>query len=230
MTIEESFVEDLEKLDSEGMSDRLSSPDQLQRVRPAADMRCMISLIDHVSKRTRFRKELRLLRISKQLEEFYQDTNDMKAARHQADGFLNRRLRRLFPDMNADEVAELKQRSTEMIDQLEQRIIDERQAEVESKQSKVEEAQAQKSDEGGDDDMELSEDEIKSGVQIARVEMRVAGSSRRIPTKIMPDPDDSKKICIASHDPETRNIVPVKRRGAVRYIEKARDGTWREGR
>ena len=230
MTIEESFVEDLEKLDSEGMSDRLSSPDQLQRVRPAADMRCMISLIDHVSKRTRFRKELRLLRISKQLEEFYQGTNDMKAARHQADGFLNRRLRRLFPDMNADEVADLKQRSTEMIDQLEQRIIDERKAEVESKRSKVEDAQAQKPAEGGDDDMELSEDEIKSGVQIARVEMRVKGSSRRIPTKIMPDPDDSEKMCIASRDPETRDIVPVKRRGAVRYIEKARDGTWREGR
>ena len=230
MTIEESFVEDLEKLDSEGMSDRLSSPDQLQRVRPAADMRSMISLIDHVSKRTRFRKELRLLRISKQLEEFYQGTNDMKAARHQADGFLNRRLRRLFPDANADEVADLKQRSTEMIEQLEQRIIDERKAEVESKRSKVEEAQAQKPAEGGDDDMELSEDEIKSGVQIARVEMRVKGSSRRIPTKIMPDPDDSEKMCIASRDPETRDIVPVKRRGAVRYIEKARDGTWREGR
>ncbi|MBT6625483.1 MAG: hypothetical protein HOB49_00660, partial [Gemmatimonadetes bacterium] len=230
MTIEESFVEDLEKLDSEGMSDRLSSPDQMQRVRPAADMRCMISLVDHVSKRTRFRKELRLLRISKQLEEFYQGTSDMKEARHQAEGFLNRRLRRLFPDMNADEAAELKQRSTEMMDQLEQRIIDERKSEVEAKRTKVEEAQAKKPAEGGDDDMELSEDEIKSGVQIGRVEMRVAGSSRRIPTKIMPDPDDPEKMCIASRDPDTRDIVPAKRRGAVRYIEKARDGTWREGR
>lgn len=48
-----------------------------------------------------------------------------------------------------------------MMDQLEPRIIDERKAEVESKRSKVEEAQAQKPAEGGDDVMELSEDEIK---------------------------------------------------------------------
>ncbi len=230
MTIEESFVEDLDKLDSEGMSDRLNSGDQMQRVRPAADMRCMISLVDHVSKRTRFRKELRLLRISKQLEEFYQGTSDMKEARHQAESFLNRRLRRLFPDMNADEAAELKQRSTEMMDQLEQRIIDERKAEVEAKRAKVEEAQSAKPADSSDDDMELSEDEIKKGVQIGRVEMRVAGSSRRIPTKIMPDPDDPEKMCIASKDPDTGDIVPAKRRGAIRYIEKSRDGTWREGR
>ncbi|MBT3344868.1 MAG: hypothetical protein HN712_24125 [Gemmatimonadetes bacterium] len=231
MTIEESFVEDLEHLDSDGMSDRLNSADQMERVRPAADMRCFISLIDHVTKRTRFRKELRLLRISKQLEEFYQGTTDMKEARHQAESFLDRRLRRLFPDMNAEEAAELKQRSTQMMDQIEQRIHDERKAGVEAKRAKVEDAQAAKpSSEGGDDEMELSEEEIKSGVQIGRVEMRVAGGTRRIPTKIMPDPDDAEKMCVASRDPDTGEVTPAKRRGAVRYIEKTRDGFWREGR
>lgn len=231
MTIEESFVEDLVNLDSDGMSDRLNSSDQMQRVRPAADMRCFISLIDHVTKKTRFRKELRLLRISKQLEEFYHGTSDMKEARHQAESFLNRRLRRLFPDMNADEAAELKQRSTQMMDQIEQRIHDERTAEVEAKRSKVEETkQVKPTDGGGDDEMELSEEEIRSGVQIGRVEMRVAGGTRRIPTKIMPDPDDAEKMCVASRDPDTGEVMPAKRRGAVRYIEKTRDGSWREGR
>ena len=71
---------------------------------------------------------------------------------------------------------------------------------------------------------------FKSGVQIGRVEMRVAGSSRRIPTKIMPDPEDPEKMCIPSRDPDSGEVVPAKRRGAIRYIEKSRDGSWREGR
>ena len=204
MPIEESFIEDLAKLDTLDMSDRLSAPDPLTRVRPAADMRCLISLIDHVTERTRFRKELRLLRIARQLEEFYNNTSDMKEARHQAEGFLNRRLRRLFPDMNPDEAAELKQRSTETMDQIEQRINDERKAEVEAKRAKTEASPVAKSDGGGDDNMELSEEEIKKGVQIGRAEMRVAGSTRLITTKMMPDSDDPQVMVIVMCDPETQ--------------------------
>ncbi|MEC9379887.1 MAG: hypothetical protein VX528_13030 [Candidatus Latescibacterota bacterium] len=71
---------------------------------------------------------------------------------------------------------------------------------------------------------------LANGVQIGRIEMRVAGSSRRIPTKIMPDPEDPEKMCIASRDPDSGEVIPAKRRGAIRYIEKSRDGSWREGR
>lgn len=230
MPIEESFVEDLAKLEVDEMSDRLGSGDPATRVRPAADIRCVISLVDHVTKRTRFRKELRLLRIARQLEEFYHNTSDMKEARHQAEGFLNRRLRRLFPDMNANEAAELKQRSTEMMDQIEQRIHDERTAEVEAKRAKTEAAAPAARAEGGDDEIELSADEIQKGVQIGRVEMRVAGSTRRIPTKMMPDPDDPQIMVIVSRDPDTQELVPAKRRGAKRVIERNRDGYWAEVR
>lgn len=232
MTVEEGFVDDLAQLSLDEMSDRLSSEDQLVRVKPAADMRCLISLVDHVSKRTRFRKELRLLRIAKQLEDFYKNTTDIKEARHQAEGFLNRRLRRLFPDMNADEAADIKQRSTEMMDQIEQRILDERKAVVEAKRAKTEAATSARADTGGDgdEDMELSEEEVNKGVQIGRVEMRVAGSTRRIPTKIMPDPDDPERMLIAVRDRDTGVVEPATRRGQKRYVERTREGYWAEAR
>ena len=228
MIIDETFIEDLDKLDSDGMSERLNSPDQLTRVRPAADMLCMISIVDHVSKKTRFRKELRLLRIGKQVEEFYQGTSDLKEARHQAENFLNRRLRRLFPDMTSDEAAELKQRSTEMMDQIEGRIRDERQAQTEADRKNTEAAAVVKSSGGDGDEMELSDEEIQKGVQIGRVEMRVAGSTRRIPQKIMPDPDDPTQFLIVSRDPETQELVPAMKRGQKRLIERNREGTWVE--
>ncbi len=229
MIIDETFIEDLDKLDSDGMSERLNSSDQLKRVRPAADMRCMISLVDHVAKKTPFRKELRLLRIARTVEEFYQGTSDMKEARHQAENFLNRRMRRLFPDMTSDEAAELKQRSTVMMDQIEDRIRDERQAQTKEAREKKETAAATEKPASGDgDEMELSEEEIQKGVQIGRVEMRVAGSTRRIPQKIMPDPDDPTLFVIVSRDPETQELVPAKKRGQKRHIERNREGAWIE--
>jgi len=173
MIIEEVFIEELLKVDIQEMSERLNSADPQVRIRPAANMRCLISLVDHVTKRTRFRKELRMLRIARQVEEFYQNTSDMKEARHQAENFLNRRLRRMFRDMNADETAELKQRSNQMMDQ---------------------------------------------------IEMRVAGSIRRIPTKMMPDPDDPQVMVIDMRDPATQELLPAMRRGVKRVVERNRDG------
>jgi hypothetical protein len=231
MTIEEAFVEDLATLDPLHMGDRLNSTDPMTRVRPAADIRCLISLVDHVTKRTRFRKELRLLRIARPVEEFYAGTSDMNEARHQAENFLNRQLRRLFPDMNADEAAELKQRSTQMMDQIEQRIQDERTSEVEAKKAAAKAAAAKAPVASGDgDETELSADELQKGVQIGRIEIRVAGRTRRVPTKIMPDPDDPKIMVIVMRDPETQELMPAKRRGAKRIVERGRDGYWAEAR
>ena len=231
MVIEESFIEDLQKLGADDLSERLNSSDQQTRVKPAADIRCMISLVDHVTKQTRFRKELRLLRIAKQLEEFYSSTSDVKEARHQAENFLNRRLRRIFPDLTSDEAAELKQRSTEMMDQIEQRVLDERQSAVSEREAKeAASAAVASSSGGGDDEMELSEDEIKKGVQIGRVEMRVAGSTRRIPQKMMPDPDDPAQMVICQRDPETGELAPAMKRGSKRIVERGRDGSWQEAK
>jgi len=231
MIIEESFVEDLEELDVDGMSERLHSPDQEVRVRPAADMLCFISLIDHLTKRTRFRKEMRLLRISRQIEEYYERTSDLNEARHQAESFLDRRLRRLFPDMDSDEAADIKQRSAQMVDNIESRILEERQAAVDEKRKQTETAAASaKSEAGAVGDDELSEEELAKGAQIGRVEMRVGGTMRPVPRKLMPDETNPERFMLAVRDPDTSELVPAMRRNTPRYVERGRDGIWRETR
>ena len=78
LTIEEDFVSDLRMSTLDDISDRLNSSDAVVRVRPAADTVCLISLIDHATKRTWFRKELRMLRIAHSLEEFFRSTTTSK--------------------------------------------------------------------------------------------------------------------------------------------------------
>jgi hypothetical protein len=228
MTIDESFVGDLRALTQEDMSERLNSPKAEVRVRPAGDMRCLISLIDHLIKPTRFRKEIRLLRVTQQLEEFFRSTSDLKEARHQAESFLERRLRRLFPDISTEETSEIRQRGAQMIDDIEQKIRDERREEIEEKRHFGQQEQSGKKGEsgGGEDELELTEEEKKKGVTIGRVEMRVAGTQRRIPNKIMPDPDDESRFVIATRDADTGEVSPQMRRGAKRYVERGKDGFW----
>jgi hypothetical protein len=232
MTIEESFLSELRQLDEEEVSRRLNSPLKEKRVRPAADMRCLICLVDHVTKRTPFRKELRSLRVNQALEEFFRSTTDLKQARHQAENFLNRRLRRLFPDMSAEESSELKQRGAQMIDAIEHKVLEERRQAVEGRRRKAEESQARGAESPGEagEELELSEEERQKGVQIGRVEVRVAGNMRRIPYKIMPDPEDPAIFVIVQRDPDTGELVPQMRRGAKRVVEKGKDGVWRPTR
>ena len=229
MTIEPEFVDDLRKLSVDDMSERLNSGDREVRVRPAADIRCLVSLVDHVHKPTRFRKEIRLLRLTQSLEEFFSSTKDLRSARSQAENFLNRRLRRLFPDLSAGETSEIKQRGAEMIDEIEHRVLEERQAAVEEKRKKIEESVEKKAEpaQRGEDDLELTEEERQKGVQIGRVEMRVAGSQRRIPNKIMLDPDDASIFVIGQRDPDSGELIPQMRRGAKRQVERGKDGIWR---
>ena len=230
LTIEEDFVSDLRMSALDDISDRLNSADAVVRVRPAADTVCLINLIDHVTKRTWFRKELRMLRIAHSLEEFFRSTSDLKEARHQAENFLNVRVRRLFPDMSTDEGAEIKLRGAQMIDEIEQKILNERQEAVEEQRKKAEEAEKSKPASSGtaaEDDLELSEDEKQLGVVIGRVEMRVAGNQRRIPYKIMPDQEDPTRHVVCQRDPDTGELVPQMKRGAKRIVEKGKDGVWR---
>jgi hypothetical protein len=232
MVIDEQFISELRQLDEEEVSKRLNSTDKAVRVRPAADMRCLISLVDHLTKRTPFRKEVRMLRVNHTLEDFFRNTSDLSQARHQAESFLNRRLRRLFPDMSADESNEIKQRGAEMIDAIEQRILGERKEAVAERRQQAEE-QAKglkpKQKDGGEEE-ELSEEERKRGVQIARVEMRVGGSMRRIPLKIMPDEEEPGRFVIAQRDQETQEIIPQLKRGQKRFVEKGKDGYWKESK
>ena len=119
LTIEESFIDDLRNLKMDEMSERLNSSDNPERTRPATDMKCFIHLIDHVTKRTRFRRKIRMLRVAQALEEYnesiqeiYRSTENAKEATDEANQFLNRRLGRLFSDTSPDEVKEIKQRTS----------------------------------------------------------------------------------------------------------------------
>ena len=82
---------------------------------------------------------------------------------------------------------------------------------------------------GGDDDDDdeaetLGAEEKGMGVQIHRISVRVAGSFRQIPQKIMPDPEDAERFIIVQKDPESGELVPARRRGAKRYVIKGREG------
>lgn len=228
MTIEETFLEELRELDSEVISDRLHSIDAAERVQPAADMRCLISLVDHVTKRTRFRKEIRMLRLGQSIEEFYRSTSDLNEARHQAENFMKRRLRRLFPDMPTEEAVELRQQSAEIISAIEQKILQERKAALEEQRRLTAGTPAQsRGVENEDEENDLTDEERARGIQIGRVELRVAGRYRRVPHRIMPDPDDPERFVIAARDDGTGELAPAVRRGGKRYVAKDRDGTWK---
>jgi hypothetical protein len=229
LTIEEGFMDDLRNLSEDEMSERLNSVDEGVRVRPAADMRCFIHLVDHVIKRTRFRKKVRMLRVAQSLEEFkqsiediYRSTEDGESAKKQAEQFLNRRLQRLFSDMAPDEADEIKQRTAATLAAAEQTVNSVHTNEVDALLGPEPTPAA----EPQEDDLELSDEEVQKGVQIGRVEMRIAGRNKRVPQKLMPDPDDPQKTCIAQRDPDTDELVPQIRRGAKRYIVKGRDGGW----
>jgi polyhydroxyalkanoate synthesis regulator phasin len=229
LTIIEMFIDELRHVSLDDMSQELNSPEPAVRVRPAADMKCLVTLVDHVVKKTRFRKELRLLRVNQEIRDFYRNATDMKEARNQAESFVNRRLRRLFPDLSPDETAEIRKRSTEFMESLEQQLLAESRAVVDEKRRKDEEARKQAEptgERGDDDDLRLSEEEMRLGVQIGRVEMRVAGGARRVPYKIMPDPENSEQYIIVQRDRETGELVPQMRRNAKRVVERDRDGAW----
>lgn len=221
LIIEEEFVDELRELSAEEMSQRLHSDEPEVRVRPAADIRCLIAVLNHLIKPTQWRKDVRLLRVQDTIEQFYHDTDDLDEARKQAESFLNRRLRRMFRDLTGDEKSAMEEQGVGMIDAIEQRVIAEREA-----AAKADEPE-QKDSAAGPDDDGLTEDELQKGATIGRVEMRVAGQMRRVPKKIMRDPDDEDGFVLAQRDSETGELVPVLRRGAKRTIERGSDGYWR---
>ena len=192
------------------MSEDLSQQEQENR-RPELEDR-------ERTKLTRFREEIRMLHLSQSIEEFYRSTSDLNQARHQAEAFLKRRLRRLFPDMPTEEATELRQQSAEIIDAIEDKILQERRDEIEEQRRRAAEAPGQRQE---------TEEEMEMGGQTGRVEMRVAGSYRRVPQKIMPDPDAPASFVLAAHDPQTGKLVPQRRRGRTRQVEKGEDGVWR---
>ncbi|MCC7262130.1 MAG: hypothetical protein IT369_06370 [Candidatus Latescibacteria bacterium] len=222
LTVEPGFVDQLRQLPREEMAGRLNAADKMVRVRAAADMLCLVALINRLVKPTPFRKEIRLLKINMIIEEFYRTTEDLSAARGKAQKFLKARLRVIYPDITADEFQEIEEKSTEIIDRVEQRVLAQRQ----------EQARAAKAAAEGEKDLnlqeslELSPREIARGAQVGRVSLKVGNSWRMVPLKVMPDADEPERFVLVHRDAQSRELVPVAYRGGRCYVTKNKSGIW----
>jgi len=228
LVVEETFIDDLRGLPDESVSERLHSEDRKQRNRVAADMLCATAQINRLIKPTPFRKEIRLLKLNLIVEEFFRGTENVEDARTKAQEFLRTRLRSLYPDISEEESAEIERRGEELIEAAEQRVLLERRERAESGADKA--SGEESAGDAGDRASTLSDEEVNLGVQIHRVSMRVATGVRQVPLKVMADPDDVSRFMVVRRDPDTGETVPLLRRGAKRYVQRGRDGSWESAR
>jgi len=75
-------------------------------------------------------------------------------------------------------------------------------------------------------DEDLTADEIRLGALVARVEMRVAGGTRRVPSRLVRHPDDPTQYVLAKRNAASGALEPAMRRGAYRLVERQSDGVW----
>jgi len=229
LVVEEAFVDDLRQLSEEDLGARLHSDDRKLRSRTAADMLCAIALLNQLIKPTPFRKEIRLLKLNLIVEEFFRGTEDVEDARARAQEFLRTRLRSLYPDISEEESAEIERRGEEIIEAAQQRVLSERREREVEAAGAAGRSQGQPVGESGAA-ATLTEEEAQQGVQIHRVGMRVAGRLRQVPLKVMPDEDDPSRFVVVQRDPDSGEVVPLMRRGAKRYVQRGRDGSWEMAR
>ena len=130
----------------------------------------------------------------------------------------------MFRDLSNDDKEEMEQRGAEMIDAIEKKVVAEREAAAE--EHAAEAASVAGEPAPSPDDDTLSEEEVRKGATIGRVEMpslaRCVASRERSCTTRMTTPDLSSLSAIG-----TRELEPVLRRGAIRVIERGSDGFWR---
>ena len=119
MVIEESFMDDLRSMSDQELSDLLNSEEGQVRVRPAAEIRCLLALIAYVIGETRFHREVRRVKIMNTVKRIYGDASDGKSGRHNVQHFLKRRMPKMYPRMEAEERSKLEGQSATVIDQLE---------------------------------------------------------------------------------------------------------------
>ena len=119
----------------------------------------------------------------------------------------------------------MQQLGAEMIESVEKTVVAERAAEKEAAAKAAAESGAAASSTASSEG-ELSEEEAQKGVQIGRVLMRIGGGQRVVPFKIMPDDDDPTKFVLVKKDPDSGELLPVRWRGAKRYVVKNPEGVW----
>ena len=205
--VEEGFVEELRSLTREEISEMLNSPSENVRTRPTTQVIGLLQLIDHTTRPTSFSQELRILKICNELDGLYRTASSERRP-DEIERFLKRRLHYLHPDLTRYEIEAVERH----IDKLLQNATTVLEI-VHSEQ--------------GDAELPLDPIEIEHGVQVARVSMRVAGRTRYVPYKIMPEKTTPGKYVIVRRDPASGEVVPALKRGSCRYVERDHDGFWK---
>ena len=107
-SVDASFVDDLRESSREELSDRLNSEDADERIKSAADIKCMVALMTTLMKATTsFHKEVRRLRIGLRMKRLFSGSVDERDGRNRVQQFLRRRLATLYPDLTKEERAEI---------------------------------------------------------------------------------------------------------------------------
>lgn len=115
LVIEEGFVEELRTLEREELSDRLNSGEIETRVKPAADIRCMVALISQVIELTPVHLAIRRLLIRQEITRLYSSMSDGKNGRQKVNHFLGQRMPRLYPNMSPEESSAIAEESEKIM-------------------------------------------------------------------------------------------------------------------
>ena len=93
------------RMDRETLSNRLNSIAVETRVKPAADIRCLVAFISQVIKLMPVHLAIRRLLIRQEVAKLYSSMSDRKTGRQKVNHFLSQRLPRLYSNMSSEETA-----------------------------------------------------------------------------------------------------------------------------
>jgi hypothetical protein len=131
LMIEEEFIDELRNLEQEELSARLNAAEAEVRVKPAANMRCLVALINQAIDPTPFHLAVLRLQIRKTISHLYRSVSDSKTGRHKVTHFLSQRLHRLYPNMSREDRTAIEKESQEIMAAIDaERKKDERKEEM----------------------------------------------------------------------------------------------------
>ena len=113
--IEAKFVSDLRNLRLDEVSENLNSDDTAVRVRTAADIKCMVALLNLLMRPTPMHAEIRRLRIHLRIRRILEGGADERDGRNKVQQFLKRRLHNLYPDLTREERAGIEEWSAKLL-------------------------------------------------------------------------------------------------------------------
>ena len=117
LVIEEDFVEELRSLTRDGLSDRLNASEPEVRVKPAADIRCMVALVQQLVAPSPFHRAVRNLHIRQIITQTYRSSAG-KAGRSKVQHYVKQRMPRLYPDIEPEEQAQIEAESQRIMEEI----------------------------------------------------------------------------------------------------------------